>query len=564
MLRRVRLADGDRQVFRHLRRLFSTRFRPIDGDSVWHGIMPVVRRDPTWQRLAARVEADERRASDRTRAGHAARNGGAGATDGRAPTDTGAVLFAVPNPVDSESATEASNDTDPPVGTSNDVAEQTVVAPGNSGSNRPRPTAVATGNEGSAVDVAVSNSGRRQKRSSSVAATNDGGPTTVAATNTTYDQISSTTRTTTSPGAGTSDDDEVETRITNPVISGSGSGKTSAGRLAGRVRARRGAVAPVAGSAGPTSAPDQRPPADGAGPDAGSAAIRAFEDANDRATTPAQRQLLAGLANEFDADARRAGTAGLPHGATGWGWVAAATFEAVESGSAYVAPRRIREILTRWAREGRPGEHRDGGPDDDGSTPGRGGRPPGRGRSTSRTATPARGGQPAPVRPGAPAPVPTPVATAARPVVRRGSVGRGAGGSTGSGTPAPALVAARASAPAAGPFIVTECGLPSTQVWAAILTELSFGTEIPRSDLDGAIRTAGLVGRDGGALIVGAHSAVTQRRASRYLPVLARAAAAIVGRTIRVEIVDGPVWLARNPDRGLGVDDLTDQRSTRG
>jgi hypothetical protein len=34
--------------------------------------------------------------------------------------------------------------------------------------------------------------------------------------------------------------------------------------------------------------------------------------------------------------------------------VAAAIYEAVEAGSAYVAPRRVREIITRWQRDGRP------------------------------------------------------------------------------------------------------------------------------------------------------------------------------------------------------------------
>ncbi|HEV2528527.1 MAG TPA: hypothetical protein VGT61_08780 [Thermomicrobiales bacterium] len=580
VLRVVRLADGDRQVFRHLRRLFSPRFRPIDGDSVWHGIMPVVRRDPTWQRLAAKVEADERRASDRTRAGHAARNPGASGSDGRATTDTGAVLFTVPGAVDSESATLTGNDTKPSVVEVANPAEQTSVAQINTDTKRSRKTSVASANDGSGMGVATGNSGSRRKRSSSVAGSNDGRPTTVAATNTTYDQLISTTRTTTSAGAETDGNDENETKTgveSGASASTGGSGSSSAGRLARRVRARRGAVAPVtpavpaaAAQAEPTvsaapvsipaSAPVHRPPVDGAGPDAGSVAIRAFEDANDRATTPAQRQLLAGLANEFEAAARRAGTAGSPNGSTGWGWVAAAIYEAVESGSAYVAPRRIREILTRWAREGRPGENRNGGPDDDGSTPGRGKRTTGRGRTASRTETPAR---PTPVRPATPDPAVPATASATRPVARRGAARSGSAAARTAASPVIAPVPARDTVPAAGPFIVTECGLPSTQVWAAILTELSFGTEIPRADLDGAIRTAELVGRDGNTLIIGAHSAVTQRRASRYLPVLARAATVIIGRTVRVEIVDGPAWLARNPERGLGAD-TSEARAARG
>ena len=40
--------------------------------------------------------------------------------------------------------------------------------------------------------------------------------------------------------------------------------------------------------------------------------------------------------------------------APGWGWLEAAVWEAVEAGSAFVAPRRVREILLRWEREGFP------------------------------------------------------------------------------------------------------------------------------------------------------------------------------------------------------------------
>jgi hypothetical protein len=47
--------------------------------------------------------------------------------------------------------------------------------------------------------------------------------------------------------------------------------------------------------------------------------------------------------------------AGDPELTTGWAWIGAAIYEAVDAGSAYVAPRRIREIAARWRREGRPG-----------------------------------------------------------------------------------------------------------------------------------------------------------------------------------------------------------------
>ena len=73
VLRVAELADRDRAVYRYVRRVFSPRFSPIDGDNVWGRILPEVRLTPVWQGLAARAAAEEDRASARTRAGHAAR-----------------------------------------------------------------------------------------------------------------------------------------------------------------------------------------------------------------------------------------------------------------------------------------------------------------------------------------------------------------------------------------------------------------------------------------------------------------------------------------------------------
>ncbi|MDQ3694776.1 MAG: hypothetical protein M3464_14295, partial [Chloroflexota bacterium] len=76
-----------------------------------------------------------------------------------------------------------------------------------------------------------------------------------------------------------------------------------------------------------------------------------FAEANARPATPAERKLLSGLAERFSAiaDEHRAGAP-----STGWALVAAAIYEAVEAGSAFVAPRRLREILLRWERDGYP------------------------------------------------------------------------------------------------------------------------------------------------------------------------------------------------------------------
>lgn len=75
--------------------------------------------------------------------------------------------------------------------------------------------------------------------------------------------------------------------------------------------------------------------------------FRAFEAANGQSLTPAQRARLLALVAEFDPIARRASPP-----STGLAWVYRAIAEAVESGSHYVAPRRIARICERWAAEG--------------------------------------------------------------------------------------------------------------------------------------------------------------------------------------------------------------------
>ena len=89
-----------------------------------------------------------------------------------------------------------------------------------------------------------------------------------------------------------------------------------------------------------------------------------------------------------------------------------------------------------------------------------------------------------------------------------------------------------------------------------MLTELALGGDIPRADFESCVRSAELVGRDDrGALVIGASSAVTQRRASRYLPALRRAAESIVGVSLPIEVVARGAWLSQHPGRGVAAID---------
>lgn len=72
--------------------------------------------------------------------------------------------------------------------------------------------------------------------------------------------------------------------------------------------------------------------------------IRAFAAANGAEPTPAQRARLQALAEQFDPFARRS----IPP-SRGHVWVLQAIEEAVESGSHFVAPRRVARICERWA-----------------------------------------------------------------------------------------------------------------------------------------------------------------------------------------------------------------------
>ncbi|MFN8589898.1 MAG: hypothetical protein U0031_00460 [Thermomicrobiales bacterium] len=299
VLRVAELAAKDRAVYRYVRRVFSPRFAPIDGDNVWTRILPEVRQTPLWAALAAKAGAEEDRASARTRAGHAARKGASSPSPADSP-------FFVPSAVDEAANSDSSNDSDSVI-----MQEQAE-------------TTVAIINSGSAMDVAGTNNGSPPASGSGVAPRNRGCPTSVAPLNTTYDQSSTTTK-----------NDETHSRVPR-----TGSGDNASWRSHDT---------PLPGMT--TAGPRAVPPDDAAG-EAG--ALRAFAHANDREPTPAERKLLRDLAARFLPVAAAAHLERAEVPASGWGWLEAAVWEAVEAGSAFVAPRRLREILARWEREGFP------------------------------------------------------------------------------------------------------------------------------------------------------------------------------------------------------------------
>jgi hypothetical protein len=98
-------------------------------------------------------------------------------------------------------------------------------------------------------------------------------------------------------------------------------------------------------------------------------------------------------------------------------------------------------------------------------------------------------------------------------------------------------------------FIVPECGLPSAQVWAAVLDEVAATGEVSQANIDAWLRSTRLIGRGAdGTLIVGAMHGLAQRRvAARFAAPLRSAAATILGVEAPLEVVVSRDWLRANP-----------------
>lgn len=555
VLRVVELAARDDAVYRYIRHIFSTRFAPIDADNVWVRILEDVRHTEIWQLLAARAAREEDRASARTRAGHAARKTG------------------LRMPINRDSGTTGTPDND-----------SIPVTSGMTGQ-----TSVATSNTGLATSVASSNTGLSGAGTTGVGEGNTAPGSDVGPSNTTYYQSDLTTTT------EESHSDRATLQPPPALPAAEGDEEVRAPSSGASVTP---ALTTVHGGQGPGGQPA---PVDVVGEEI---AIRAFEDANARRSTPAERHLLRSLAERFDPPARRQAQPGYE---TGWAWVAAAIYEAVEAGSAFVAPRRLREILSRWEREGIGGNAA--------AAMGEGDEPR---RASPGQALPAQAQ--AGIQLGDGPDLPLPHGFGSRRTweftvgLLAASLGREALAALVSGTAIigyrdgeitlgvptveqaeriageyreliarklgeamrrPIRLAVQTVEPVRArgdgeggiaraesgrgsrgsddddedlrptPFIVAECGLPSNQVWAAVLEEVALRGEVGRATMDAWLRTTTLLGRgEGRSLIVGVpHLVAQQRITSRFLPALTNAVAAVTGERLPVEIVVERDWL---------------------
>ena len=224
-------------------------------------------------------------------------------------------------------------------------------------------------------------------------------------------------------------------------------------------------------------------------------AFRQFAEANDRAASRAEQRLLAALARDLEERAE------LSEGEA-WAWVADAIDEAVAAGSAWVAPRRVGEIVIRWSREGRGDTRRRG------------------------------------VSPRAVKPVTTGGATSHRPA-GEAVTARDAGGQRSGRRPVPPPP--RRGDPVRVPaFAVPGCGLTNQQVWSAVIDEVERGGSMPRVDVEAWLRGSGIVAADDDGVTVGVPNVLAERRAAgRYLGVLEVAVHRVTGVRFRVAIVLG-------------------------
>jgi hypothetical protein len=309
------------------------------------------------------------------------------------------------------------------------------------------------------------------------------------------------------------------------------------------------------------------------------AAFRAFEDANGRTISRAEQRILREIAAQLEA----ASGPDAASNASGWPWVTAAIYEAVEAGSSFVAPRRVREIVGRWTREGGPGNRERAGVPAPAVQPGaaRSGPiaeaptfalPNGRGSRqiwsavierisagldasmavelfggttlvryydhlatiavvTERQADLLSGGYRGLVERGLEAALGEPVAIAvigpddearARPPVDE---------------IAPELEPEAAAAPRL--FMVSGSGLSGEQVWSALLDELTSSGDLPAANVATWLRPARLVDeREDGTLVVSAPHAPAQRRiAGHFQSHVETALSRLLGRPVRIDVI---------------------------
>lgn len=291
----IELALEDTAVYRRIKHIFGSKFKPIDPQSVWYDIIAELEPTENWQKLRAIALEDERRTSERSRKGHAARRRSTGNTKAVATGDSGVTPVKTVSEQSKEStASTVDKDSD------NDSTVATKTPP--------KSTAAST-SSGSKTSAAQSSNASGVQTSTAAAPTSSGSPTIAQSTSTT----NYTDQTTTTTG---DKEAQNEVRTTNVQI--------------------REPVEDFGG--GPDDSRDRE------------LTLRLFDEANEKPVSIAARRSLGRVATDF---VDLASSVGI----SGWALAGIAIEEAVASGSTFVATKRVREILNRWRRDGIPQEY---------------------------------------------------------------------------------------------------------------------------------------------------------------------------------------------------------------
>lgn len=495
VVRVLELAEERKEVYRHIRHILTSSFTPMSRDNAWHQILRELETVPVWQRLRALATEEEARFSNRARAGHAARGkAGAGTGDDLADLEADLVAESGKGPGRNRKRTR---DTGMPeaapagagTGQSGDVPVTVV-------SNQPQvegETIVELFNYGLATSVEQTNQGLVTDLgpipATSVEQTNHGRQTSVEQFNPTYEQANTTTRT---KGRGSKKKDGQSKAVTSLDNSVTGAVTTTGSPLSQGRRAGSGDRAPWNG-------PDRE------------AALVAFGEANNCEPNSIQIRLLSDIAHGINGD-------------QGWAIVAGAIYEAVDSGSDYVAPKRIREIIRRWQEEGFPPSVLEAGDS--------GGR--GRGVITAPAA-----GSPVQERAGAVTTAVTSTEGIAAGAGTEGSVApagaEGASGETGAKGVAPA--------PSAGERLwFDEAGIGSDRLWAAVVEQVERQGLVRANEVHDYLRSAMFVGRIGerGLRLGVRHPIARQKIERKWRPDLEDALALVLGGSgweLEVEVI---------------------------
>ncbi|MCO5226348.1 MAG: hypothetical protein M9953_13500 [Thermomicrobiales bacterium] len=526
----VQLAVEDQAVYRRIKHIFGSKFKPIDPQSVWYGIIAELEPTPNWQKLKALALADEQRTSERSRKGHAARRK---SDDAETPATIGTqrkpALTTVPESSTVSTVPPAINDR---------LIDSTVAS-----EMADKSTAASTSN-GLETSAAQSSNASGVQASSDAALISTGQPTIAQSTSTMYYEHQTTTTT----GDYSAQNRPVTTNI------------------------QQSQLGDVFGD-GPDDSRDRE------------LALLLFDEANEKPQTVATRKVLAKIAVDF-ADLA------TTYAINGWKLVGFAIEEAVSSGSSFVAPKRVREILNRWRKDGVPELYAgvSGGHDQSAQTaiPAVTGMEGGSHRFV-RTAD--VGVQPvwqetlsllagdASISAALHAQLETDamleriegdsawlrvsprlnaillpdvqraIQLKINVVVRRPLFLRVVTGGTEPSTVTRKLVESVSVSAVEGAFDIPGTKLNSDQLWRAVIQTLGGGGDIPSGELAALADSGRLLAFQGDTFVLGFGSAFHRRRAEHRRAALEREFAFVAGFTCRVEFVETDGWLATQQQR---------------